>query len=62
MKATSASCTAVRTKSVTPACIMIDYDTMTDQSVTVRDRDTMKSERVSEDRLAGYLFERLGTR
>jgi glycyl-tRNA synthetase len=45
----------------TPACIMIDYETLTDRAVTVRDRDTMKSDRVGEDRLAEYLAERLGS-
>lgn len=30
----------------TPSCITIDFDTMTDDSVTVRDRDTGKQERV----------------
>jgi glycyl-tRNA synthetase len=42
----------------TPVCVMIDYEE--DGTVTVRDRDTMKQERVAEDKLAGYLFERLG--
>ncbi|MDQ6940885.1 MAG: PLP-dependent transferase [Candidatus Eremiobacteraeota bacterium] len=43
----------------TPFCIMIDYETLGDDTVTVRDRDSMKQDRVSEDALAGYLRERL---
>jgi glycyl-tRNA synthetase len=43
----------------TPFCIMIDYQTLDDATVTVRDRDTMKQDRVSQDALAGYLAERL---
>ena len=31
----------------TPVCITVDYDTMTDDTVTIRDRDTMKQERVN---------------
>ncbi len=44
----------------TPFCIMIDYEGLPDDTVTVRDRDTMKQDRVSRDRLAAYLAERLG--
>jgi glycyl-tRNA synthetase len=44
----------------TPFCIMIDYETLGDDTVTVRDRDSMKQDRVSTDMLAGYLRERLG--
>jgi len=43
----------------TPFCIMIDYETLGDDTVTVRDRDTMKQDRVSTDMLTGYLRERL---
>ncbi|MCC7051254.1 MAG: glycine--tRNA ligase [Bacteroidia bacterium] len=35
----------------TPYCITIDHDTLNDQMVTVRDRDTMKQERVLIERL-----------
>jgi len=31
----------------TPKCITIDYQTLEDNTVTVRDRDTMKQERIS---------------
>jgi len=44
----------------TPYCITVDFDTLEDQAVTVRDRDTMQQERVGIDALEGYLSERLG--
>ena len=43
----------------TPFCITVDFDTPTDHSVTVRERDTMAQERVSMSQLSTYLFERL---
>ena len=43
----------------TPYCITIDSQTLQDQSVTVRDRDTMVQERVSTEKVAGYLREKL---
>ena len=46
----------------TPACVTVDFDTLEDRAVTVRDRDTMAQERVSIDRLPGYLAERLPRR
>ena len=33
----------------TPFCITIDYDTLNDQAVTVRNRDTMNQERIKID-------------
>ncbi|MTV26264.1 glycine--tRNA ligase [Nitriliruptoraceae bacterium ZYF776] len=44
----------------TPYCVTVDFDTIEDRAVTVRDRDTMAQDRVSIDRLVGYLSERLG--
>jgi glycyl-tRNA synthetase len=41
----------------TPYCVTVDFDTLTDNAVTVRDRDTMKQERISIDELVVY-FER----
>ena len=43
----------------TPFCITVDNDTLTDGSVTVRQRDTMQQERVSIDQLNTYLHERI---
>lgn len=39
----------------TPFCITIDFDTLNDDTVTVRDRDTMKQERVAVDSLTKYI-------
>jgi len=44
----------------TPYCVTIDFDTLSDQSVTVRDRDTTKQERVVLDKLPEYLSQKLG--
>jgi glycyl-tRNA synthetase len=43
----------------TPFCLTVDSQTLQDQTVTVRERDSMKQERVAADRLLGYLRERL---
>ena len=39
----------------TPVCITVDFDTESDQSVTVRDRDTMTQERIKIADLKSYL-------
>jgi glycyl-tRNA synthetase len=44
----------------TPACIMIDYESLGDATVTVRDRDTMRQIRVSTGKLDTYLAELFG--
>jgi glycyl-tRNA synthetase len=43
----------------TPFCITVDFDTLEDNAVTVRERDSMAQERISLDRLRGYLAEQL---
>jgi len=43
----------------TPFCITIDFDTLEDNAVTVRERDSMVQERISLDRVVGYLVEQL---
>ncbi|TNM41250.1 glycine--tRNA ligase [Nocardioides albidus] len=43
----------------TPYCVTVDFDTLDDQAVTVRDRDTMSQERVALDKLTAYFAERL---
>jgi glycyl-tRNA synthetase len=43
----------------TPFCITVDGDSVSDGTVTVRDRDTLKQDRISADALRGYLAERL---
>jgi len=40
----------------TPLCITIDFESLEDNTATVRDRDTMKQERVSIDALPDYLI------
>ena len=43
----------------TPFCVTIDFDTLDNGEVTVRDRDTMKQERIKIDGLTNYLQEKL---
>jgi glycyl-tRNA synthetase len=43
----------------TPYCVTIDFDTLEDNAVTVRERDTMKQERVGLDQVRSYFAERL---
>lgn len=43
----------------TPWCATVDFQTLDDGTVTVRDRDTMKQERVAAKELAEYFSERL---
>jgi glycyl-tRNA synthetase len=38
--------------------VTVDFDTLTDQQVTVRDRDTMEQERIPTDSLVEYLRKR----
>lgn len=43
----------------TPYCVTVDFDTLEDQAVTIRDRDTMEQVRVPIDGLLALLRERL---
>lgn len=43
----------------TPYCITVDFDTLEDQAVTVRDRDTMAQERIPLEGVERYLLDRL---
>ncbi|MBP9191228.1 MAG: glycine--tRNA ligase, partial [Ignavibacteria bacterium] len=43
----------------TPFCITVDSDTLTDNTVTVRDRDTMVQERISMDNIESYIKNKL---
>ena len=43
----------------TPYCITVDFDTLDDDAVTVRDRDSMAQERIPLTALEGWLAERL---
>ena len=42
----------------TPYCITYDFDSETDNCVTVRDRDTMKQERVAIDGLDAFFADK----
>ena len=43
----------------TPYCITIDGETLKDQTVTIRERDTLKQDRVAIEKVKTYLSERL---
>jgi len=43
----------------TPFCIVVDFDTLTDDTVTVRDRDTGEQERVKVEELKKYIQEKI---
>ncbi|HEX3043959.1 MAG TPA: glycine--tRNA ligase [Bacillota bacterium] len=43
----------------TPYCVTVDFQSIEDQAVTVRDRDTMTQERVGISELVSYLTEKL---
>ncbi len=43
----------------TPYCVTIDFDTLEDESVTIRDRDTMEQVRIKIDELENWLNEKL---
>lgn len=43
----------------TPFCVTIDFDTLQDNSITVRNRDTTKQNRVSIDKLIDYLQDKI---
>jgi len=44
----------------TPYCVTVDFDSLDDQAVTIRERDAMTQERVSLDQVARYLHDKLG--
>ena len=43
----------------TPFCITVDHDSLEDESVTIRDRDTMEQKRVKISELATILHEKI---
>lgn len=43
----------------TPFCITVDFDSLEDKQVTVRERDTMTQERIAIDQLESYLKKKL---
>ena len=42
-----------------PYCITVDFDTLDDNAVTVRERDTMRQERIGIDRVTEFLAGKL---
>ncbi|MGD9587689.1 MAG: glycine--tRNA ligase [Pyrinomonadaceae bacterium] len=45
----------------TPFCVTVDHESLEDNAVTVRDRDTWEQERINTEQLRSYLGERLPT-
>jgi glycyl-tRNA synthetase len=43
----------------TPYCVTVDFDTLADQAVTIRERDSMQQERIGLDAVEGWLGQRL---
>ncbi len=43
----------------TPFCVTVDFDTLEDDAVTVRERDSMRQDRIGLDRVDAYLTEQL---
>ena len=43
----------------TPYCVTVDFDTLEDDTVTVRDRDTMEQQRIKIEELEGFLKDNL---
>lgn len=49
---------AAQDEAGTPYCLTIDFETLEDDTVTVRDRDTAKQERISVKALSGYFLDK----
>jgi len=45
----------------TPYCVTVDFDSLEDNKVTVRDRDTMKQDRVAINELPDYFLKQFST-
>ena len=43
----------------TPFCVTVDFQTLEDKTVTIRDRDTAKQERIAINKLPAYFAEKL---
>jgi len=43
----------------TPYCITVDGQTLTDQTVTLRERDSMSQERVAIEKVSAFLSDKL---
>ena len=43
----------------TPWCVTVDFQSLTDNTVTVRDRDTMKQDRIEIEKLSDFIAQKL---
>ncbi|HEV8556440.1 MAG TPA: His/Gly/Thr/Pro-type tRNA ligase C-terminal domain-containing protein, partial [Actinophytocola sp.] len=43
----------------TPFCVTVDFDTLNDHAVTIRERDTMSQQRIAIDQLEAHLAAQL---
>jgi glycyl-tRNA synthetase len=43
----------------TPVCITVDFDTLKDQTVTIRDRDSASQTRIAIDKLLAYIEDKI---
>ena len=43
----------------TPFCITVDFDSLDDNAVTIRERDSMQQERIPLEKVVGYIAEKL---
>lgn len=43
----------------TPYCVTVDFDSLEDETVTIRNRDTMEQERIAIDKLVDYINEKI---
>jgi glycyl-tRNA synthetase len=44
----------------TPYCVTVDFDSLNDEAITVRERDSMRQDRIGIDQVKGWLLEHLG--
>ena len=58
-RAASASAIADRTKSGRRICVTIDSESAADQSVTIRDRDSLAQVRVAMDQVRAWVQDRI---
>ncbi|MCB0422227.1 MAG: glycine--tRNA ligase [Bdellovibrionales bacterium] len=45
----------------TPLCVTVDFDSLEDNCVTIRHRDSMNQDRIAMDQLKNYIFDQLNT-
>lgn len=45
----------------TPYCVTVDYQTLEDHTVTIRERDSMQQERIALDKVKAYIMDKVGS-